>query len=226
MARSAGARYRGSMAQRPPGPDISVEPWRPDLEAPSSLSGSAAIEIDVDCARIARQLKHSSRRKVGLLPASIKVDVRPFAFQLALALSQLCRSLIVVVDPLRHWPSSLEPPDDVATGMVTEDEALFFSARFLDRAIALVSPHEVAPPGAKVEMLQIVLQRLERAPSPIALTLIDMSGFARLGEFLSATDLLDGVMTVGQSRISKEDELLYLSSEIDPELDLGVVLTA
>lgn len=207
------------------GPHIAVREWRPDLEAPSRLGPAGGVEIDVDCARVARQLKHSARRTVGLLPASPKVDVRPFVYQLSLALSQLQRSLVVVVDPIRHWPLSLEERDPVAEAAVSEDEPLFFSARFLERAIALVAPHEVAPPGAKVEMLKIILQRLERAPTPISIQLIDMSGFARLGEFLAAVELLDGVITVAQSRVSKEDELLFLASEIDPEVDLGVIVT-
>lgn len=200
-------------------PVIHVENWRPDQEG-----FSADQTIDPDCARLARQLKHSGRRQIGVLPASSATDTRPLIFQLALALSKLCRATIVIVDPDLRWPGDPTQTDEIAEALISADDPLFFNSRFIERSIALVSPREPAPTGARVDILKIMLQHLEVASTNFAMVLVDLSSFPWVGEFLVAIELLDGVLVAGKSGKTTEDDLLRHAELLPSDLDIGVLL--
>ncbi len=176
--------------------------------------GSAAdLALDIDTAKIARQLRHSGRTTIGLLPSSENVDVHPFATELAVAIALLTEKLSVVLDPEQV---SGKPPVDTGT--------MLFGHVPGPLVVTLV-PIERAPAGAKFEMVRIMNQLVGRNRDAFGHVLVDLVGCRLPGELLGAQSLLEGIIVVGRAGETTERELEATVKATPEHLRLGVVLT-
>ena len=200
-------------------------PWDEELDA--------YVEIDLACARLARELRDSARRVIGLLPAPSTAPVQNVARQLAIAVSRLTRTAVVILDPeastVEARPRSGSAADagdgSGASGFSADDpiaHALFGLHR-VDPLILLCAPERAAPPGAKAELLKLMLRHVE-ANVAHGMVLVDMKGLVRPGEMLGANALLEGIIVVGHAAKTDEPELLRTARRVPPELALGVLL--
>lgn len=186
---------------------------------PFDAEVDAHVEIDLTSARLARELRDSARQIIGLLPASASAPVQRVARQVAIAWSRLTRTAVVILDP---------EAGSLAGGAASagEDEQAshaLFALRRIDPLILLCVPDHAAPPGAKAELLKLMLHHVDANVS-YGLTLVDMSGLARPGEMLGAQRLVEGVIVVGHQGRSTEADLVRAARLVPPELGLGVVL--
>jgi hypothetical protein len=176
-------------------------PWDDELDG--------HVEIDLACARLARELRDSARTTVGLLPASKGTPVQAIAKQLAVAFSRLTRARVVILDP-------------EATTAGPASHALF-AIRSIDPLISLCVPHHAAPPGAKSQLLRLMLRHVDDHIEHQAV-FVDMSGLVWPGELLGATARLDGVIITGRAGSTREPELVETAARVPPELAMGVLL--
>lgn len=198
------------------------------LEAVAEASRADAEDdpfIDVDCARIARQVRHSGRSVIGLMPAGPDPRIQPFALQLAFALSRLTQTLTIVLDPEHRAGFSSSQRSAESSALVYVSPAA--------PGVAVLAPHEVAPVGAKFEMVRVLLHFVEERMKvggsqrgrPYGHVLADLTGCARPGELLGALALLDGIILVGHAGRTREHDIESATREVPRDLFLGVVLT-
>lgn len=181
----------------------------------SGLEDTATdVTIDVDCARVARILKHTSRGRFGLLPASRGALVQAFARQLGFALSRMTQTLAVVLDPEQR--SGFVPSEGAGT--------LYF-AHAAAPGVAVLCPERKAPAGAKLEMVSVMLSFVEQSPDMYGNVLIDLFGCTMPGELGGVVRILDGIVVVGRAGQTTEDDLERTRRVIPRELEVGVVLT-
>jgi hypothetical protein len=170
-----------------------TRPTRLDEEAVPSEE-EEALAIDFEFARIARELKNSRRRVVGLLPTDGAVP-----------------TLVVLADPERR-----SVPRGIVEGAVL--------ARAVGSRVALVTASRIAPTGDKVLAVKELLAFTEPARDHFHTLLLDLSGCAWPGELLTALSVLDGVILVGESGRTREADLAAQLRVVPPELSLGVLL--
>jgi hypothetical protein len=184
---------------------------------PYDADVDAYVEIDLASARLARELRDSARQIVGLLPAPAGAPVQRVARQLAVASSRLTRTAVVILDPeaTTAWHDEAAD-DDLASHAL-------FALRRVDPLIVVCAPDHAAPPGAKAELLKLMLRHVEANVS-YGLTLVDMSGLARPGEMLGAQSLVEGIIVVGEVARTTEDDLVRAARLVPEELGLGVLL--
>lgn len=170
------------------------------------------LPIDVDCAKLARQLRHSMRTTIGLLPSSANVRIQPFALALAYATALLTERLTMILDPEQGSGA----PDDVGT---------LFAAHVPAHLVVRLVPFEKAPIGSKFEMVRLMHQLAMTDPDTFGLALVDLSGCRFPGELLGATKLLEGIIVVGEAGKTSERDLLDTMKVVPSDLQLGVALT-
>ncbi len=173
-----------------------------------------ALDVDVDGARLAREIKHSKRRRIGLLPANAHVSTLPVAIALGQALAALTEELVLVLDPERV----LSP--ELRGGSVVET---VFAAPF-GQGVCCLAPFAPSPTGAKVEGIKLLLRFAEAQPQGFGHVFADLSGCARPGELLGALRVLDGIIVVGPAGRCTEAELRVAASRVPDDLALGVLL--
>lgn len=176
----------------------------------------AHVEIDLACARLARELRDSARQVIGLFPASTGAPVQRVARQVAVAFSRLTRTSVVILDPEATTAAG------TATGEEASSHALF-ALRRVDPLIVLCVPDRVAPPGAKAELLKLMLRHVEANVS-YGMTLVDMQGLVRPGELLGTQALVEGILMVGHAGHTTEPDLLRAARLVPAHLALGVLL--
>ncbi len=172
-------------------------------------------EIRAECIRVARRLRHSGCRIIGLLPASPAIGVPAIGVQLGLALAEISGGTVAFVDANVRWPaiSELAGDDEAAT--------LGFATRWLRGSLALLTPPRALDAGAGVPHLARVIREGQEL---FALVLVDLTGFGMLGEHLAAIEMVDGVLVVARAGETTEDELLRLAHELPESRSLGVLL--
>ena len=114
-----------------------------------------------------------------------------------------------------------DPEDASEPGAPATGGAAPYATRWLRGDVALLVPRERATMAQGLGALTGVLAS---SRDLFARTLIDLTGWKRVGEHLSAFDVLDGVVVVARSGLTTEDELLRLSHEIPADRNLGVLL--
>lgn len=184
-------------------------PWLDEVDA--------HVEIDLVSARLARELRDSARQVIGLLPASPTTPVQALARQLAVAFSRLTRKTVVILDP---------EATSVAKGSASpEHEAshALFALHRIDPLIVHSAPDHAAPPGAKAELLKLMLLHVEDSVA-YGMIFVDMSGLVWPGEMLAGQARLDGVIVCGHRGKTTEPEIVATSRRVPPELALGVLL--
>jgi hypothetical protein len=187
-------------------------PWDDEIDA--------HVEIDLASARLARELRDSARRVIGLLPASRTTPVQSIAKQLAIAFSRLTRKQAVILDPeaLSVAKERVEEDSEEAPRSHT-----LFASRRIDPLIVVCAPERAAPPGAKAELLKLMLRHVGDQ-LPHGIVFVDMSGLVWPGEMLGAQARLDGVIITGHAGRTREPELTHTARRVPPELSLGVLL--
>jgi hypothetical protein len=183
-------------------------------DADARPDGLEPVPVDVDCARLARMLKHSSRRRVGLVPASKGTPVLAFMLELSMALNALTQTLVLMLDPERSLVPQGTP------------EGAFVYARSMAPGVVALAPFAVAPPGAKVENIRILYQFAGKRDDSFGHVLVDLTGCARPGELAGAIDLVDGIIVIGRAGKTTSGELQKMVRRLPDELSLGVLLTA
>lgn len=207
-------------------PFYPVADMREVLGVVSSANAEEEVFIDVDCGRIARQVRHSARKIIGLLPTDARAYPLPFARQLGFALSRLTQQLTVILDPEQQAGLSREacPPDGP-----------LYYAQVAAPSVVVVAPYDVAPDGAKFEMVRLLMQFVgngmdmaiaQGRPEPYGQILVDLSGCRRPGELLGAVRFLEGIILVGRSGVTTERDIERAVRVVPEELNLGVLLTA
>lgn len=184
-------------------------PWLDEVDA--------HVEIDLACARLARELRDSARQVIGLLPASKGTPVQALCRQLAIAVSRLTRKTVVILDPeaTAVARAASEPAPDASHAL--------FALRRIDPLIVHSAPDRAAPPGAKAELLKLMLLHIDDSVA-YEMIFVDMSGLVWPGELLAGLARLDGVIVVGHRGKSTEPEITSTCRRVPPELALGVLL--
>ena len=171
-------------------------------------------EAYAELLRVARRIRESQQRRIGLLPASKRVAVPAVAIQLSVVLAQVCLGSIAFVDANTRWPS--------LGGAV---------ATVQRRDLARIALHEnvvafarAGPPTDRIDMawLYAVLDEDTRG---FAHVFVDLSGFPRMGEHVDAFDVLDGVLVVARSGDTTEGELVARHGDVPKSKRLGVLLS-
>jgi Mrp family chromosome partitioning ATPase len=148
-------------------------------EAPEEMEG----------ARVARLLREQGRRAVGLAPADDGVAVPAIAILLGSALARLSGRPVGVVDAAGSWPGA----PDLCDSAIPDGSLLATS--WLRDGLAVLLPRAFDPGAALVPLRTA----LGRAPASFEHLVVDLTGFAQLGELPAATQLLDGALLVARS---------------------------
>ncbi len=172
-----------------------------------------AVALRAECIRVARRLRHSGGRIIGLLPAAQDVAIPPLGVYLGLALGEVTGATVAFVDANVRWPAV------VMAGAPPERGA--FNTVWLRDSMALLSPPRPSAAGAGVPQLRALLGE---GAELFGHVLVDLTGFGRLGEHLAAVDLCDGVVVVARSGEVRMDQLRAITDELPARSRLGVLL--
>jgi hypothetical protein len=167
--------------------------------------------------RVARRVKDSGCKIVGLLPASNDVGVPAIGVHLGLALCEVSGGTVAFVDANLRWPAIAE----IAVGEREDREGFAFTTHWLRGSLALLTPPRVRDSGAGVPQLARVIREGFELFTHV---LVDLTGFKKLGEHLAAIEMVDGVVVVGRAGRTTEGELLRLNHELPRAHNLGVLL--
>lgn len=184
------------------------------------VMGEEFPEVRAEFVRIARRVRHSAHKVVGLLPASSDIGVPAVGVQLGLALAEVSGATVAFVDANLRWPAISQLAADDETERASDDESAFVT-RWLRGSLALLTPPRAQAAGAGVPQLARVIQQ---GAELFAHVLVDLTGFRKLGEHLAAIEMCDGVMVVGHAGRTREGELLRLQHELPPRQHMGVLL--
>jgi hypothetical protein len=181
------------------------------------LDERTTTAVRADCVAVARRIKESGRRIIGLLPASNDIGVTAIGVQLGLSLVDVTGTTAAYVDANIRWPGISR----IAVGESASDDESMFATRWLRGQLALLTPPQAGEAGAGVPQLARVIQHSIELFSHV---IVDLTGFKKLGEHLAAIEMMDGVIVVAHAGRTTENELLRLNHEMPRHLHLGVLL--
>jgi hypothetical protein len=197
------------------------------VSAEDETAALAALGIDVTspeigevraaCARIARRLRDDRIRVVGFVPSDDRVAVPAVLVHLGRALVELTGGTIAVVDANVRYPGL----PGLASGQRPDRDDSVYSTRWIDGSLALLAPPRVERAGEVVPQLARLLLD---GSDLFAHVLVDLTGFALLGEHASAAACMDAVALVGRAHRTRERELLDLAALMPAGRFLGVLL--
>ncbi len=195
---------------------------KPDVELTEALGGAGLQivmdeehhEVRAECIRIARRLRVSGHKIIGLLPAANDVAVPPLGVQLGLALAEVSGATVAFVDANLRWPAI----SSIVVGDENDDSA--FATRWLRGTLALLTPPRAGAAGAGLPQLARLIQQ---STELFAHVLIDLTGFRKIGEHLAAIEMCDRVVVIARAGRTLEDALLRVRLELPRQL-MGVVL--
>lgn len=139
-----------------------------------------------ECARLARHLRDSGGRTIGLAPADDQVAVPALALLLGQALTRQSGLPVAVVDATASWPAGGES----GKGAVSPSPPV----TWIDERLAFVTPVPFAPRNAIAP-----LRRLCEDQGQFEHLVVDLTGLDHLGELYAAIALLDAVLLVARS---------------------------
>lgn len=182
------------------------------LKQAAHLEGGA-IDVGAECGWLARQLKTSGRRLIGLLPATKHADVIGLATSVGAALTLIVHGIVLIADPdQRSVTSELPKGTRVACAMSSS-------------RLAMLTPTERPRDGARLQAMKELVEFIGPETEAVTLVLIDLSSFTLPGELLGVIGLVDAIVIVGHAGRVTEAELLRASRRVPAEMNLGVVLT-
>lgn len=181
-------------------------------------------DVRAECVRVARRIKHSGRKVIGLVPIDDRVAVPPIGMALGAALGQLMGAPVGYVDANVRWPAlvgmKLPSGSGISGGSIADDETAF-TTRWIADHFAVLSPDRSGAAGAGVPELA----RLIRSGGELfAHLIVDLTGFDRLGEHLAALEMVDGVALIGRVGVSREEQMVALWRDLPETRRLGVLL--
>jgi hypothetical protein len=182
------------------------------------LDEATTTAVRADCVAVARRIKESGRRIIGLLPASVDIGATAIGVQLGLSLVDIGNTTTAYVDANVRWPAIAR----IAVGERPADDESMFTTRWLRGQLALLTPPRAGEAGAGVPQLARVIQHSIELFTHVV---VDLTGFKKLGEHLAAIEMMDGVVVVARAGRTTEDELIRLNFEMPRRLHLGVLLT-
>jgi hypothetical protein len=170
-------------------------------------------EVRDECIRIARRLRVSGHKILGLLPAASDVAVPPIGVQLGLALAEVSGATVAFVDANLRWPAI-----SAIVGETDDHEA--FATKWLRGTLALLTPPRAGAAGAGLPQLARLIQH---STELFAHALVDLTGFRKIGEHLAAIEMCDAVVVIARAGVTDELALLRIREELTKQL-MGVVL--
>jgi hypothetical protein len=181
------------------------------------LDEADAAALRGDCIPVARRLVRAEKKVVGLLPSSSRIGVTAVGVQLGLAMGEVCGAPVAYVDANVRWPAISQ----IAVGTRPDDDESLFATRWLGDALALLTPPRAGDAGAGLPQLARTIQH---GGELFMHVLVDLTGFAKLGEHLAAIEMMDAVVVVARAGVTREHELLRLNHELPPRLHFGVLV--
>jgi hypothetical protein len=188
------------------------------LQRSATLKRAAAVEkeaadVGAECGWLARQLKTSGRRLVGLLPATKQTDVIGLATSVGAALTLIVHGVVIIADPNQRSVTS-ELPKGTA-----------IACAMLGPRLVTLTPTERPSDGGRLQAVKELLEFVGPETEAVTAVLLDLSSFALPGELLGVIGLVDGIVIVGPAGRVTEAELLVASRRVPAEMNMGVVLT-
>ena len=180
--------------------------------SPEAVSADAGGEIGAECGWLARQLRTSGKRLIGLLPASSQTDVLGLAATVGGALTMIIHDVVIIADPDQRSVTG-ELPSGAAVA------CSFVSARLIT-----IVPVERPREGARITAVKTLLELVGQT-NDVAAVLLDLSSFVLPGELLGVIGMVEGIVIVGRAGRVTDAELLSASRRVPAEMNLGVVLT-
>ncbi|HTJ85563.1 MAG TPA: hypothetical protein VL400_27790 [Polyangiaceae bacterium] len=171
-------------------------------------------DIDIDSARLARELAHSERHRIGILPAA-PCDAPAVATSVGLALGTITEAMVVVLLP--EQPSA----KDAAAAVPGRRSA---RAAWLGPSLVAIAPSAVAPVGEKERGIAALVDFIEMRADSWRHVLVDLTGCERPGELLGILSLLDGIIVVGRAGRVTDTELARATRLVPQHLRVGVLL--
>ena len=192
----------------------------------SEIGKATDGEVHSECVRIARRLNASRQKVIGFIPATPKVAVPPIALQLGSALVELTGATVAFVDANVRYPAlsamaedGSAPEEVIAEG--SDGRPRVFRTRWLRGSLAVQTPPAAELAGEAVPALaRLLLDGVD----PFEYVLVDLTGFAVLGEHASAAACMDAVILVGRAHKTRESDLLRFVREMPTSRFLGVLL--
>ena len=182
----------------------------------AGLSVAADPAVRDECIRVAGRLRATGKKIFGLLPAGDDVAVPPIGVQLGLALTEVSAATVAFVDANLRWPAI----SALAAGDATGDDSAF-ATRWLRGTLALLTPPRAGAAGVGLPQLARLIQQ---STELFAHTLVDLTGFRKIGEHLAAIEMCDGVVVVARCGRTREEALMRVRLELGDQL-VGVLLT-
>lgn len=180
--------------------------------------GNAAVRRQ--CLRAVQEIRRRGCRSVGLIPASTDVSVVGIGVNLAIAMAELTGSTVSYIDANLRWPALAPLLEMERKGGAIELDSIF-ATRWLRGDVALLVPQHRAVTSAGLGAIEKVIADSQDL---FACSFVDLTGWRRVGEHLSAYDILDGIAVVARAGVTTEDHLRRLGHELPPERNLGVLL--
>lgn len=181
----------------------------------SLVDPSVAPEAFAELLRVARRIRESHRRSIGLVPASARLEIPMIAVQLAAVMADVCDGPIAFVDANARWPALAS----VATGGKGAPGGLVR----VDLREGVVALSRRSSPEDRIDPAWLE-ETLDLYAGQFAHLLVDLTGFAALGEHARAFGVVDGVLILARSGVTKEHELLACHRDVPQSRDMGVLL--
>jgi hypothetical protein len=174
--------------------------------SPGAAEDPAALQLE--CARLARLVRASNARTLGLAPAGEDAAVPGVALKLAQYLASSSHQPVGVVDALGRW------------GPGTAEEGSPSTTWLLD-GLALLSVHASHPSLALEQLRGCLAAEATHFRSVI----VDLTGFAQRGELRAALELLDAAAVVARCGRTTVRQVRAALDDVPEGRGLGVLLT-
>jgi hypothetical protein len=172
--------------------------------------------VHAECIRIARRLRLTERRVVGLMPIGANVAVPPIGVRLGLAQVQLSGSTVAYVDANVRLPAL-----PALAGSADDDGASIYATRWILDSLALLTPPSVESAGQVIPQLALAI---EDGADLFHYMYVDLTGFDLIGEHAEASSLMDAVIAIGRAGQTKETDLLHYRDQLGTSNFLGILL--
>jgi len=165
---------------------------------------------------IARRIARAHVRTVGFLAAGRalagETSLAPFVAAVGEALLGFLSGDVGIVDSWPTWPWG--------EALEKDDRSIFRQRRLAPRIVEL-APTPCGDPEAATVALQATLARL---PAGLAVTLLNLAGYAEPGVIPSAADHVERTVVVVASRRTHVGGLVRMTRSLGQPKNLGVVL--
>jgi hypothetical protein len=180
-----------------------------DFEVPIVLRDEEPIAY-AEGIRIARRLRAPGYAPVGLLPADDATVAAPVCVQLAAALVDVTAHSSAFVHAMARPPapsSGVSPPRG--------------ATRWLQPSLALVTPSREEAPCAQAAAAR---EAIEYAAARFRHVVVDLSGFARIGELATVLASVRRVVVVASALVTTERAVLEAVALVPRPKRMGVML--